>query len=332
MNDAKYIYANSRIKVLETRLLNSAIIERLLNADRLEEVIKILNDTDYKNYFTTVEDIFNFEENLGRFLKDKFKIIEESTKTKIFEEFFTIMYDYQNAKALLKAKYLNNIDLKSILSYSGNIDVNQLKKAIDKREYSNLTTYLINGLDAAEANFNLTRDPQQIDIILDKAYFKQKYDISLDLGYDFIIDMVKTEIDLNNIRTYIRSYKLGLTEGDFSKNLLDDGYIDANTFTEWYRDSVDILEKIEFTKYSSFKDAVQNWLNTNSPSYFEKKFDNYMLDFVKSGKMTNFGIMPIIGYLYSLINETKNLRIIFVGKLNEVPKELIEERLRDMYV
>lgn len=332
MNDTKYIYANSRIKVLETRLLNRTIIERLLDAESLEDVVKILNDTDYKNYFSSLHDIYNFEENLEKFLNDKFKIIEESTKTKVFEEFFAMIYDYHNAKVLLKAKYLKSMNMNIKLNYSGNVDVKLLKEAIDKSEYDNLTSYLSFGIKKAEENFNLTGDPQQIDIILDKAYFKQKYDISLSLGYDFLIDLVKTEIDLVNIRTYVRSLKLRLTEGDFSKNLLDNGSIEVNTFEEWYSRSIDILEKIVFTKYASFKDAVENWLNTDSPSLFEKMSDDYMLEFIKKGKTTNFGIAPIIGYLYSLINETKNLRIVFAGRLNEVPKQLIKERLRDMYV
>ena len=53
---------------------------------------------------------------------------------------------------------------------------------------------------------------------------------------------------------------------------------------------------------------------------------------MKKAKTIPFGIEPIIGYIYAKENEIKLIRIIMVGQMNNVPKEVIRERLRDSYV
>lgn len=329
MDDTKYVYANSRIKVLETHLLNNNLIERLKQAIDIKEILRILDGTDYKDYFKNTTDISDFEKNLRKYLKYKFEVIEKSTKEKIFGEFFLVIYDYQNAKAFLKAKLLKDYDINDVLSYSENTD--DIKKSIDTNDYRNLSKYLRDGIISAERTFKRTHDPKTIDIVLDRMYYKHRLSLAKDMKYDFVLDLIKSEIDLCNIRTFIRSQKLGFDANEFSKNIIEDGYIEISNFIKWYNGN-EFLDKLYYTKYNIFIESIKEWLNTDSPTRFEKEVDNYILNILKEGKSTNFGIKPIIGYLYALIAETKNLRIIFEGIINKVPNELISERLRDMYV
>lgn len=45
-----------------------------------------------------------------------------------------------------------------------------------------------------------------------------------------------------------------------------------------------------------------------------------------------FGIEPLIAYLIAKEHEVKLIRIIMIGKINQLSMDLISERLREPYV
>ena len=52
---------------------------------------------------------------------------------------------------------------------------------------------------------------------------------------------------------------------------------------------------------------------------------------LKEQKIVPFGPSAMIGYLYAKEIESKNLRIILIGKINKVPEETLRSRVRDTY-
>jgi V/A-type H+-transporting ATPase subunit C len=56
------------------------------------------------------------------------------------------------------------------------------------------------------------------------------------------------------------------------------------------------------------------------------------MDFIKKAKQVSFGVEPLIGYIIAKETEIKIIRIIMVGKLNNIAPNIIRERLRDAYV
>ena len=53
---------------------------------------------------------------------------------------------------------------------------------------------------------------------------------------------------------------------------------------------------------------------------------------MKEAKFIPFGGEPLLAYIYAKETEIKVVRIIMVGKLNNISPEVIRERLRDIYV
>ncbi len=80
------------------------------------------------------------------------------------------------------------------------------------------------------------------------------------------------------------------------------------------------------------KEGVEGYIATNSANLLEKLSDNYIMDLMKSGKLVTFGPERILSYIYAKETEIKIIRIIMVGKLNNITEEVIRERLRDIYV
>ena len=72
--------------------------------------------------------------------------------------------------------------------------------------------------------------------------------------------------------------------------------------------------------------------NTSEANLLEKLSDNYIMDLMKTGKLVTFGPERILSYIYAKETEIKIIRIIMVGKLNNIAEEVIRERLRDIYV
>ena len=94
-----------------------------------------------------------------------------------------------------------------------------------------------------------------------------------------------------------------------------------------------LIDRLAYKDYGKVvEEGISNYIKTKSLTKFEKLSDDFIFELAKKGKFVAFGIEPLIGYLMAKENETKIIRMIMVGKINEIPNELIRERLRDVYV
>ena len=94
-----------------------------------------------------------------------------------------------------------------------------------------------------------------------------------------------------------------------------------------------IISKLSFSVYSEVvREGLEGYIATNSANLLEKLSDNYIMALMKDSKFVTFGPERILSYIYAKETEIKLIRIIMVGKLNNVAEEVIRERLRDSYV
>ena len=56
------------------------------------------------------------------------------------------------------------------------------------------------------------------------------------------------------------------------------------------------------------------------------------MEYIKKAKMKSFGFEPILAFLIGKEFELQTIRIILSGKQNNIPAEIIRERLRDLYI
>ena len=88
-----------------------------------------------------------------------------------------------------------------------------------------------------------------------------------------------------------------------------------------------ICEYLEGTPYREGGEALKE-----STSAFERWCDNQIIETIRPQKYNPFSAGPIIAYMLARENEIKTVRIILTGKLNQLPDDLIRERVREMYV
>lgn len=333
MNVMQFTQALSRIWVLETRLLDKAKVERMLEANSADEVLKILSDTEYGNLMGSLKRANDYEVVLSAELKRIYNLVYELCPVNKIVDLMSIKYRYHNLKVLLKGKFLGK-DFSNMLIDLGKEDLSDLKRKIDADNYNDLKGNIQKAVEEAVIDFEVNKDPQKIDIIVDTFMYKELVDIKKSLNYKFTDKLVDAMIDSTNIKTLLRVKKQGKGREFASEVIVSGGSIDKDTLVSIINETPEnIISKLSFSVYSDMiKDGIEGYISTNSANLLEKLSDNYVMDLMKGAKLVTFGPERILSYIYAKETEIKIIRIIMVGKLNNIAEEVIRERLRDLYV
>ncbi|HHU48956.1 MAG TPA: V-type ATPase subunit, partial [Clostridiales bacterium] len=89
----------------------------------------------------------------------------------------------------------------------------------------------------------------------------------------------------------------------------------------------DIYEYLKHTEYWEGVNELEQSL-----SLFERWCDDRLIQRIQPQKYNPFSIGPLAAYLLARDNEIRTVRIILLGKLNQLSNQSIRERLRIMYV
>jgi len=341
---SKYAYAVGVIRVFEMRLFTQSDLQRLLEAPSPEEALEILRDSPYENSLNELESVWDFDLALNNELERSYRLIDDLSLDKELTNLFRAKWDFYNLKVLLKQSYLESAEEFPFISNLGMISPEKIKTAIDSEEghsiiddlfgkMDGLPTHLQVAMDEAKEVYDTENDPQMIDIIIDRH--TQAYLYHHSLGCPFLANYFKRNIDLANIRNFIRIKLLQQNFELLQKVLLDNGIIDKQTFINEFKeeDVLHLANVLSPTPYFSIVDeGLREWSETGSLTTFEKMAEDYLIKYLKPAKYQSFGVEPLIAYLLAKENEIKQVRIIMVGKLNRLPEDSILERLRVSYV
>ncbi|WP_102400526.1 V-type ATP synthase subunit C [Haloimpatiens massiliensis] len=333
MDVMQFTQAIPRLRVLETRLLDKAKIERMIDSASAQSALKVLQETEYANVMNDVKRAEDYEIMLSAELKRVYNLIYEICPIKSVVDIMSIKYDYHNLKVMIKGKILNK-DFSHMLVPVGKLEISKLKYAVDNEYYRDLNETMRSSIEEVIEDFKNLKDPQRIDIILDKYMFEEMIAISKEINDKFLNKYVGTMADLTNIKTLLRVKKQNKGRDFFLSVMLPGGSISKDKLLALLNESVENMPgRLSYTDYNEIlKLGVEEYSKTGSVSLLEKLSDNYIMKLMREAKYVSFGLEPVIAYIYAKENEIKLIRIIMVGKLNNIAAEVIRERLRDAYV
>ena len=322
-----------RLRVLETRLLDKAKIDRMIDSDSAEASIKVLQETEYANVMSEVKRAEDYEIMLSSELKRIYNEMYSMSPSRALIDLMGIKYDYHNIKVIIKGMILEK-DFSDLLIPVGVNDINKLKYSIENNELSGFAPIMRKAIEEAIEDYNSKKDPQRIDVILDKYMFEDMKLIAKEIDDKFADKYVSSLIDLTNVKTLLRVKKQNKSREFLLSVVIDGGSIDKETLAALLTDTVEnIPGKLSYTDYVDvLKNGVEEYSKNGSAGLLEKLIDNYIMDMMKDAKLIPFGIEPVLAYIYAKETEIKVIRIIMVGKLNNIAGEVIRERLRDIYV
>ncbi|MDV3427249.1 MAG: V-type ATP synthase subunit C [Bacillota bacterium] len=327
---AKYV---SRLRAIETKLLDKTKIERMKDASSLDEVLRILGETEYAAAASSIKKPEDYEMVLSRELKNLYQLMYELTPERKIIDLFSLRYDYHNIKVLLKGKYSGK-SFDDMLINVGTIPAEKLSDYIKNNDYRDLDPLLREAIENTQHDYQETKDSQRIDLILDKYLYKDMLIRSEQLSNEFLLKFTKINIDLINIKTFLRVKKQKKGRDFLKEALLNGGSVDNDVFLNSLNDSVDnLVSRLSYTDYYKImKTGLEDYDRNENIIGFERLADDFLMNIIKDTKLISFGAEPIAAYIVAKETEIKLLRIILVGKLNNIPSEVLGERLRDSYV
>ena len=330
MDREKFIRASITTRVYEKNLLTSEHLKRIIDTDNLEEALSSLNDTKYGELIQKIDRPEDYEKVLSQMLLDSYKAMIKISPDENLVHYLEEKYNFHNLKVLVK-ELIQDADYSLIYIDIGKIDLVKIKRnikedLIDDRYLS----YAKKALDLYKEN----KDPQDIDLSLDKDFYEKLLEDSENLNYESLIDFTKERIDLTNLKTLLRIKGQGQSVDLLEKALIDGGNIDKNLFRDSLNADKNSYSNLFFKEksYPQVKKSMEKSDLNKSMQKLEKVIDNHLMDFAKESKKVSYGPEVIMGYLISREMEIKNLRIILTAKLNSLSREFMEERMSDLYV
>ncbi len=258
-----------------------------------------------------------------------FSIIPEQEEL----EFLLYPIDYHNVKVQLKAEALGT-NPKPLLMEGGKVPADKLAQMVKDRNYIFMSTPMKEGIAAAVELFAKGRDPQEIDIILDRACYQDMIEAAKETEKDFLVGYVKLLIDILNITTFVRLRQMNKPWSFFQKVFLDGGTIDEKVFIgsyeEPYTQFADKLAPYGFRQVMAGGAAAVK--ETGKYTLLEKLCDDLRIKYIRDAKYVTAGIEPAAAFFIAKESEIKNLRMVLTGKLSGTSEEIMKERLRETYV
>lgn len=333
MNQDDYAYATARIRAREIKLLESSRFDRMIEAPSAEEAFKVLSEAEYGAGGSSFESVFSYETILAGEMKKTYSLLEEIAPQIEVIRALQRRHDYFNVKVLLKAEFSDQKP-PAILMETGTLDHENISRIIRERDYKELPPILQEAIAEVYDVFSRTKDPQAVDLILDKASYLQFTSDFKEFDNPFLQELAEIIIDITNIKMFIRARSLNKAWDFLQKLLLEGGGIAEKVYFENSDKPIDsFVSEIRFTRYG--KAVYKGWeiyKVKKNISALERLLDDSLMEFIRRAKLITMGVEPFIAYIYAKEAEIKNARIIMTGKINGLANDLIRERLRSVYV
>ncbi|MEG1593993.1 MAG: V-type ATPase subunit, partial [Oscillibacter sp.] len=219
IKDTDYLVISARIKAMETGLLTRERMEQILEARSDDEAIKLLQECGYPELDATNPEALDAALSAAR--EATLEDLTDGAPDSRYIDIFKLKYDYHNAKVILKARAMG-VDAQHMLMDMGRVPAAELKAAMDSGELDSLPTLLAAAVAEARDVLDTTRDPQLSDIALDRRSYQDMTQVAASTGSAFLAGYVRAVIDAVNLRTLVRTLRMGKS-AEFLQGVLVEG-------------------------------------------------------------------------------------------------------------
>jgi len=332
-NDVRYAYAVGVIRVLETRYLSRERIERAADASNVEEVLRILAETPYSEYLSTLKGPEDYESFLEKEHQKTLELLERLTEDPSLTDLLFHRFDFHNLKVALKERF-GGQDLASAYVPFGRISIPVIKAAVTEEGFSSLPVWLAEVAEQAAREFPEKQDPKWIDLLIDRKMYGLFVVTSRREGSLFLHDLIQREIDLINILSLFRIRRSNQGRGLFLEFFIEAGSLSREFFLPLFDEPLEaVAGRFAYTPYRDLVENGWDYLNSNgSFAVFERMARDLILEYSRRAKLIAFGLEPLLTFVHAKENELRMIRTIMVGKLNNVESNLIKESLPRVYL
>lgn len=334
MDRMEFTQAMVLISVLKTKLLTRADIDRMVEAKDVEQALRILSDTEYDSTLVEgIDRVEEYEEILSSEIENLYKTMYKIRFANVATDLLALKYDYHNLKVLVKEKSLGK-DLSNLYIRVGTTNFQKTKDSYIHGDLSRLDPRFRKALNKVTMDFETNKDPQRIDLILDRFYFEHLHGLAQETDVKLFKNYVQDSIDFINMRTLLRLKKQNQDIRFLEEVLIPNGSVSRDKIVISLNDPIDAIIS-KFRCYDirfNLEKGLLEYQKTGKLSEFEKQMDNHLIGLCQDSRYITFGPETIFSYIVAKEMEIKTLRIIMVSKLNQIAPDSIKKRLRDLYV
>lgn len=328
MKDTEYLFISTYLHTLENLLVSRERLERMIDAPTAAEAIRLLEECGYGDM--TGVGLRELESRLARRRAEAVQDLSALVPVTEIVDVFRIKYDYHNAKALVKSESTDT-DVSGILSDAGRISPPELIIAFRGEDISAIPETLAVAYEEAKETLASTGDPQLADFVLDRAYFKEMLALAESVGIEFLKGYVKLNIDSSNLRSAVRTVRMGRNTAFLHQALIAGGNISTDSIIA----AVNAQEPLAPVFVGELYAAAllgDEAVTGGSLTAFERACDNAVVEYMSGARSASFGETVPIGYLFAIECEISAVRTVVSGRLAGISPDAIRERLRDLYV
>lgn len=330
IEDIDYLYASARLRCLERDLLNREKMDRMIEAKTMEDVAKVLAESNYPEL--APQTLAEVEQMLSEARLETFKLLDSMAPDPRLIDVFKVKFDYHNIKTILKGEQGESGGYRELLSPCGRVPAAALQDAMREGSYSDLPKPMRKAIEEARETLARTADPQLTDCILDIACYTEMLAIAKETGSAFLVGYVKLLIDSINLRTAIRVKRMGKGFDFLRASLIEGGDIAVSRL---YGDiTPDLLDAVYHGKELAEAAAIGAAVLRNEAGLAKVDLaaDDALTHYLQNAKYVAFGEQPLVAYMAAKENEITAIRTIMSGRFAQLAPETIRERLREAYV
>ncbi len=316
--DTDYLSISARVRALETRLLTRERLERMLDARDNGEALKVLAECGYGEL--NAADPAGLERVLSAARESLFRELEAAVPDGRMLDLFRLKYDYHNAKVLIKAKATGQ-QAERLLVSGGRYDPEQPEQ---------WGAFFHRAVERAQERLDDTADPQQADLLLDRACFEEMGLLAKECGSDFLQGYVRLAIDAANLRSKVRCARLE-KGADFLKQVLMEG---GNVSVDALLRAREVGEPFRVGPLAAAAQMADELAKPDGGALtaFERECDNALMVYQDKARRTPFGEEVVAGYLFAREAELTAIRTVMAGRMAGLSGDVIRQRLRKSYI
>ncbi len=326
MKDTRFAYSVAYMRTMENRMLEAADLDQMLSMATAEEAVRYLAERGYGDG-NPVEGKRAIDEMLKEELEKAWEEVRQACPKGAPIDVLLYQNDFQNLKTILKAVFSGE-KWDALMLYPVTVEPELIYHAVSENDMELLPPLLKQSAQEAYELLARTNDGRRAESLIDKAAFAAMHKAAFAAKNSFLLGWIDLWAMLSNMKIALRSAGEGQSKELARESLISAGEIDPDALAGASAQGRAAVLAV-FTEYG-YAGAVQ--AAEQSMSEFEKWSDNMLMDYVKNAKNSSFGFEPLLAFLFGKKAEIQAARIVLYGLLNHIPKNVLKERLREMYV
>lgn len=313
--DTDFMYASARVSVFETRLLTREKYMQLIDAASEKDAVSLLGDACAPVY---TDGAFDIEATLEGLVDTAFTEVAKSIPDAKLFDFMRYEFDANNLKAAIKAK-VGGVTADGMLFACGTVAPAAAEEAVESGNFAAFPKHMAAAAPKALEAYAATRDPQRIDLAVDRAAFADMLDAAA--ADKTLTEAVKLRIDAINVQSAVRMLDAGKAAG-LSAVLLEGGNLPVKTFT--------VTDRAALAAALDEKDTEVAVLLADADASLAEigRATEKLLSEKTGAQFVPFGLAKIYAYLSAVLAEAKNLRIIFALRAAHADRDTILQNIR----